>query len=109
MAKPGKLPAGKTEIPFELPVRPKGNKELYETYHGVFVNIQVCLETLTSIILATYCFFFISDASDGTILSEYSHQSGKGNSILNPRMDHPIPPYFICLADQCILFILLFF
>ena len=41
VAKPGRLPAGKTEIPFELPVKAKGNKELYETYHGVFVNIQV--------------------------------------------------------------------
>lgn len=40
--KPGKLPAGKTEIPFELPVRPKAGGQLYETYHGVFVNIQVC-------------------------------------------------------------------
>ena len=41
VAKPGKIPAGKTEIPFEVPLRPKANKELYETYHGVFVNIQV--------------------------------------------------------------------
>ena len=41
VAKPGRLPAGKTEIPFELPVKAKGNKELYETYHGVSVNIQV--------------------------------------------------------------------
>ena len=41
VAKPGRLPAMKTEIPFELPVKAKGHKELYETYHGVFVNIQV--------------------------------------------------------------------
>ena len=34
-------PNGKTEIPFEIPLKPKGNKPLYETYHGVFVNIQV--------------------------------------------------------------------
>lgn len=42
VAKPGKLPAGKTEIPFEVPLKPKStmNKQLYETYHGVFVNIQ---------------------------------------------------------------------
>ncbi|CAH1797418.1 unnamed protein product [Owenia fusiformis] len=40
VAKPGKLPAGKTEIPFEVPLKAKGNKTLYETYHGVFVNIQ---------------------------------------------------------------------
>lgn len=42
MKKSGKLPAGKTEIPFELPLKPKGNKSLLETYHGVFVSIQVC-------------------------------------------------------------------
>lgn len=41
MVKPGKLPSGKTEIPFEFPLQMKGNKVLYETYHGVFVNIQV--------------------------------------------------------------------
>ncbi|CAG5131257.1 unnamed protein product [Candidula unifasciata] len=40
VAKPGKLPPGKTEIPFEVPLKPKPGKTLYETYHGVFVNIQ---------------------------------------------------------------------
>ncbi|XP_063298583.1 vacuolar protein sorting-associated protein 26C [Pelobates fuscus] len=43
MVKPGKLPSGKTEIPFEFPLVMKGNKTLYETYHGVFVNIQYTL------------------------------------------------------------------
>ena len=41
IAKPGKLPPGKTEIPFEVPLRAKANRTLFETYHGVFVNIQV--------------------------------------------------------------------
>ncbi|XP_052806911.1 vacuolar protein sorting-associated protein 26C-like [Mya arenaria] len=40
VAKPGKFPNGKTEIPFEVPLKAKSNKSLYETYHGVFVNIQ---------------------------------------------------------------------
>ncbi|KAL7847545.1 hypothetical protein AOLI_G00222630 [Acnodon oligacanthus] len=43
VAKPGKVPGGKTEIPFEFPLQAKGNKMLYETYHGVFVNIQYTL------------------------------------------------------------------
>ncbi|KAG8591003.1 hypothetical protein GDO81_007006 [Engystomops pustulosus] len=43
MVKPGKLPSGKTEIPFEFPLIVKSNKVLYETYHGVFVNIQYTL------------------------------------------------------------------
>ncbi|GFO07993.1 Down syndrome critical region protein 3 homolog [Plakobranchus ocellatus] len=42
--KPGKLPNGKTEIPFELPLKPKPGKTLYETYHGVFVNIQYLIK-----------------------------------------------------------------
>lgn len=40
VAPSGKIPSGKTEIPFELPLKPRGTKSLYETYHGVFVNIQ---------------------------------------------------------------------
>lgn len=40
LAKPGRFPSGTTEIPFEMPLRAKGNRQLYETYHGVFVNIQ---------------------------------------------------------------------
>ncbi|KAK3107124.1 hypothetical protein FSP39_007810 [Pinctada imbricata] len=44
IAKPGKLPSGKTEIPFEIPLKPKVHKQLYETYHGVFVNIQYSLK-----------------------------------------------------------------
>ena len=40
LAAPGKIPRGVTEIPFELPLRAKPNKTLYETYHGVFVNVQ---------------------------------------------------------------------
>ncbi|MEQ2162346.1 Vacuolar protein sorting-associated protein 26C, partial [Goodea atripinnis] len=43
VAKAGKIPGGKTEIPFEFPLNTKGNKVLYETYHGVFVNIQKSL------------------------------------------------------------------
>lgn len=40
VAPSGKIPSGRTEIPFELPLKPRGTKSLYETYHGVFVNIQ---------------------------------------------------------------------
>jgi len=40
---PGKLPSGKVEIPFEVPLIPRANKIMYETYHGVFINIQYTL------------------------------------------------------------------
>lgn len=39
LVKPGKFPHGTTEVPFELPLRAKAGKKLYETYHGVFVNV----------------------------------------------------------------------
>ncbi|CAH0546368.1 unnamed protein product [Brassicogethes aeneus] len=39
----GKLPAGTTQIPFEIPLKAKANQYLYETYHGVYVNISYAL------------------------------------------------------------------
>lgn len=40
IASSGKLPIGNTEIPFEFPmICTKDPKKLYETYHGVFVNV----------------------------------------------------------------------
>ena len=44
IVKPGRLPAGRTEIPFEIPLKPRTNKTLYETYHGVFISIQYYLK-----------------------------------------------------------------
>jgi len=44
VASAGKLPAGTTELPFEIPLDPKDSLKLYETYHGVFVNIQYSLK-----------------------------------------------------------------
>eukprot|EP00761_Pharyngomonas_kirbyi_P008351 gb/GECH01008362.1/.p1 GENE.gb/GECH01008362.1/~~gb/GECH01008362.1/.p1 ORF type:complete len:303 (+),score=45.36 gb/GECH01008362.1/:1-909(+) len=35
----GKIPAGETEIPFEFPLKATGSNPLYETYHGVFINV----------------------------------------------------------------------
>lgn len=43
VAPAGKIPGGETEIPFEFPLIARGNRTLYETYHGVFVNIQYLL------------------------------------------------------------------
>lgn len=44
ISKPGKFPAGRTEIPFEIPLKPRMNRTLYETYHGVFISIQYYLK-----------------------------------------------------------------
>ncbi|KAG0693741.1 Down syndrome critical region protein 3 [Chionoecetes opilio] len=44
IAKSGKLPAGQTEIPFELPLVPRSaSKTLYETYHGIYITVHYCL------------------------------------------------------------------
>ncbi|CAF1267090.1 unnamed protein product [Adineta ricciae] len=43
LAKPGQISTVRTEIPFQIQLKGKPNKPLYETYHGVFVNIQYFL------------------------------------------------------------------
>ncbi|KAI7688412.1 hypothetical protein SSS_02150 [Sarcoptes scabiei] len=40
VSKGGKFPSGLTEIPFEVLLKPKNNRSLFETYHGVFITIQ---------------------------------------------------------------------
>lgn len=52
VVKPGKFPAGRNELPFEFPLKAKGSRKLFETYHGVFVNIQVIIPKIG--ILITY-------------------------------------------------------
>jgi len=44
VAKPGKIPDGVTELPFEFKLEPLAGQTLYETYHGVYVNIQYSLQ-----------------------------------------------------------------
>jgi hypothetical protein len=43
LCKPGKFDDGETELPFEFPLEPLTGQQLFETYHGVFVNIQYYL------------------------------------------------------------------
>lgn len=43
LAKAGKMVKGQVEIPFEIPLKPRPGQKTYETYHGVFVNIQYVL------------------------------------------------------------------
>ncbi|XP_076068185.1 vacuolar protein sorting-associated protein 26C isoform X2 [Oratosquilla oratoria] len=43
ICKPGKIPAGQTQIPFDIPLTTKGNKVLYETYHGLYITVQYTL------------------------------------------------------------------
>ena len=43
MVKPGRFSGGTNEIPFEVKLQPLNGKVLYETYHGVYITIQVSL------------------------------------------------------------------
>ena len=40
VAKAGKPPKGRTELPFAFELTPAEGAQLYETYHGVFINIS---------------------------------------------------------------------
>lgn len=42
----GKFTSGLTEIPFEATVKPLFNRVLYESYHGVFINIQYLIKAV---------------------------------------------------------------
>jgi len=44
LVKPGKFEDGDTEIPFEFKLESLTGQQLYESYHGVFVNIQYMLK-----------------------------------------------------------------
>jgi hypothetical protein len=44
LASAGRLPAGDSEFPFEFPCEAIGSQRMFETYHGVFVNIQYMMK-----------------------------------------------------------------
>lgn len=44
MCRTGKIPNGLTEIPFEIPLAACRNRQIYETFHGVYVNIRYKLK-----------------------------------------------------------------
>ncbi|XP_041968869.1 vacuolar protein sorting-associated protein 26C isoform X1 [Aricia agestis] len=72
LAPAGKIPAGVTEIPFEIPLVSRSNASglaLLETYHGVFVNVmynlKCCMKrSFLNKPLNTTCQFFV----------QYKHQ-----------------------------------
>jgi len=49
---PSKIPKGETELPFEFDLKPRKNMKLYETYHGVYINVQyiITVEMLRSML-----------------------------------------------------------
>ncbi|KPM04415.1 Down syndrome critical region protein 3-like protein [Sarcoptes scabiei] len=41
VSKGGKFPSGLTEIPFEVLLKPKNNRSLFETYHGYLLRCEI--------------------------------------------------------------------
>ncbi|XP_062555247.1 vacuolar protein sorting-associated protein 26C [Armigeres subalbatus] len=79
LAPSGKLAPGATEIPFELPlICTKEPKVLYETYHGVFVNVTYLLkaEIKRSFLAKT-----VSKAQQFIIQYRPSHPSEKKTEV----------------------------
>ena len=71
LAKPGQIFNSKTEIPFQVLLKGRPNKPLYETYHGVFINIQVkwnFFAVFSLIVFPPFSIFFVP------ILNEHSFQ-----------------------------------
>uniref|UniRef100_H3AT27 Vacuolar protein sorting-associated protein 26C n=1 Tax=Latimeria chalumnae TaxID=7897 RepID=H3AT27_LATCH len=99
--KPGKLPSGKTEIPFEFPLHVKGNKVLYETYHGVFVNIQYMLRcdmrrSLLAKDLTKNCEFIVhSLPQKGKLSSSPVNFTVTPDSLQNIRERGSLPKFLI--------------
>lgn len=93
LAPPGKIPPGVTEIPFEMPLRPRqavspGYPGLLETYHGVFVNIMYNLKcsmkrSFLNKPLNASCQFFVQyrQVSINTMYM-YNYYSYKSNVVL---------------------------
>lgn len=46
IARPGRFLSGVIEIPFEATIKPLLNKILYESYHGVFINVQYLIKVI---------------------------------------------------------------
>uniref|UniRef100_A0A674KGN1 Vacuolar protein sorting-associated protein 26C n=3 Tax=Emydidae TaxID=8476 RepID=A0A674KGN1_9SAUR len=101
MVKPGKLPSGKTEIPFEFPLHMKGNKVLYETYHGVFVNIQYTLRcdmrrSLLAKDLTKTCEFIVhSPPQKGKLMPSPVDFTITPETLQNVKERASLPKFFI--------------
>ncbi len=65
--------SGTTEIPFEIPFKPIAGQTLHETYHGVFVNIQVHLHPLYEGRFIALPWFLGGALSQKTVVSTPPH------------------------------------
>lgn len=102
LAKPGKIPYGTTEIPFEMPLRAKGgtSKKLFETYHGVFINIMYTLKadmkrSLLSKDLQKVSEFIVEYASDEKLVEKPVDFTSSPESLENVKKQMKVPDFLI--------------
>lgn len=96
IARAGRFPSGTTEIPFEAPVTPLLNKVLYESYHGVFINVQYLLKavikrnflnkdihkTLEFVVENTPCLNVLSSKVDKFVINQNTLANVNDSSII---------------------------
>lgn len=102
LAKPGKIPHGNTEIPFEMPLRSKGgtSKKLYETYHGVFINIMYTLKadmkrSLLNKDLQKVSEFIVEFTSGEKIVDKPVEFTSSPESLENVKKQMKVPSFLV--------------
>lgn len=100
LTKPGKIPYGSTEIPFEMPLRAKSNKKLHETYHGVFVNIMYTLKAdmkrpLLSKDLQKVSEFIVEFTGNEKIVDKPVEFTSSPSSLENVNKQANVPDFLI--------------
>lgn len=93
LVKPGKIPPGHSEWNFEFPLRARNTKTLYESYHGVFINIQYILksELKKSFLVGTTIFKtteFIVEYGTSAAL-QYSSTTSPSSSLVTNELFKP--------------------
>ena len=102
LVKPGKIPHGNTEIPFEMPLRAKGgtSKKLYETYHGVFINIMYTLKadmkrSLLNKDLQKVSEFIVEFTSGEKIVDKPVEFTSSPDNLENVKKQMKVPSFLI--------------
>ena len=100
LAKPGKIPHGTTEIPFEMPLRSKSSKKLFETYHGVFINIVYTLKadmkrSLLSKDLQKVSEFIVEYTHGGKIEEKPVEFTSDPSSLENVKKQMKVPDFLV--------------
>lgn len=86
-AKPGKLPDGETKIPFEFKLEAAPGLELFETYHGVFINVSFVIKVSSGLLLSPLLFFL---SALSILLSSFPSLP---SSFIHSFLSLPFPPF----------------